>query len=222
MNRFDKFLSYLYPTSIDTAGSPTNPFLEVVYQDGKYILNSTNTNYSYSGLYDLFKLVFQNVKIDWGKIHNVLILGFGAGCVVSLIQEYNLNCSIVGVEVDDRVLELGRKYFKIDELQNTEIIHADAIDYINKTCLMFDLIIIDIYIDRDVPSSVESMAFIQNLYDHLSNEGTVIFNKLMYNKEIKEQIPHIHDLYKEVFSNVELLTFMETGKIFVARKVRRI
>jgi spermidine synthase len=62
------------------------------------------------------------------------------------------------------------------------------------------------------------MAFIKNLNDHLSDEGTVIFNKLVFNKEIKVQIPHIHDLYKEVFSNVELLTFMETGKIFVARK----
>ncbi len=112
MNRFNKLLSYIYPISIETAGSATNPFLEVVYQDGKYILNSTNTNYSYSGLYELFKLVFQNVRIDWEKVNNVLILGFGAGCVVPLIQEYNSSCKIVGVEVDEKVLELGAKVFQ--------------------------------------------------------------------------------------------------------------
>jgi len=218
MNRINKLLSYIYPISIETAGSEINPFLEVVYQNGKYVLNSSNANYSYSGLYDLFKLIFENVKIDWNKVNNVLILGFGAGCVVPLIHKYNSNCKITGVEIDKKIIELGHEYFNTDKLQNTDIVHDDAIDYINKTSKVFDLIIVDIYIDRVVPSDVESIEFIRNLHEHLSSEGIAISNKLIFNKDIKEQIPRILDLYKKVFTDVELLTFMETGKIFVARK----
>lgn len=218
MNRFNKLLSYIYPFSIETAGSATNPFLEVVYQDGKYILNSTNTNYSYSGLYDLFKLIFQNVKIDWEKINNVLILGFGAGCVVQLIQQYQPNCKIVGVEIDEKVIELGRKYFEVDELKNTSVIIADAFDHLINTQQNFDLIIVDIYVDRDVPSVIESSEFVTNLHSRLNSNGTVLFNKLAYSKKIKEQISDIEKTYTDVFSKVEVLTFMETGRVFVGRR----
>ncbi len=217
MTRFDRFLSYIYPISIEIAESATNSYLEVVYKNGKYILNSANTNYSYSGLYDLFKLVFQNIKIDWDKVNNVLILGFGAGCVVPLIRDYSTSCKIVGVEVDEKVLELGQKYFNTKDLHNTEIVQADAIGFVNKNNQKFDLIIVDIYIDSVVPSSAETIDFITKLHNRLSDEGIVIFNKLEFNKEIKNQVSRIHNLFKDVFSNVELLTFMETGKIFVAR-----
>lgn len=219
MTRFDSFLSYIYPISIETTESEINPCLEVVYQNGKYILNSSNTNYSYSGLYDLFKLIFQNVNIDWDETNDVLILGFGAGCVVPLIQQYQTNCKILGVEIDEKVVGLGRKYFGVDELKNTEIIIADAVDYLTNNQQNFDLIIIDIYVDRDVPSAIESQEFIKSIYNHLNSNGIVLFNKLAYSKKVIEQIPRILDLYKEVFLRVELLTFMETGNIFVANKL---
>lgn len=218
MNRFDKLLSYIYPISIETTESEINPFLEVVYQNGKYILNSANTNYSYSGLYDLFNLLFQTLKIDWGKVNNALILGFGAGCVVPLIREYSSNCNIVGVEVDEKVIELGQKYFNTAELQNTVIVHDDAINYINESTKQFDLIIVDIYIDRVVPSEAESIAFIKSLNEHLSKGGALVFNKLIFSKVINEQIPPILEVYKSVFNKVELFTLMETGKVIVARK----
>ena len=127
MNRLDKLLSYLYPISIEATESPINPMLEVLYQNGKYILNSANTNYSYSGLYDLFELVFKNVSIDWEKVNDVLVLGFGAGCVVPLIQQYQPDCKIVGVEIDEKVVELGNRMYFVEKAKN----YLEKIDKIN-------------------------------------------------------------------------------------------
>lgn len=87
---------------------------------------------------------------------NVLILGFGTD-VWSLLSEDTMpKYSIVGVEIDSKVIELARNYFGIDEFRNTQVVHGDAVDYLARCRKAFDIIIVDIFIDRDVPSAVES------------------------------------------------------------------
>lgn len=217
MNRLDRLLSYLYPITVELTSSSLNPVLEVFYQDGRYQLNSANANYSYGGLFELFKLIFREVYIDWQKIDSVLILGFGTGCIVPLIHEYKADCNIVGVEIDEKVIELGKKYFNVDKLVNTAVVCDSASNYVNNTDLKFDLIIIDVYIDTIVPTELESLEFLKALKEKLSCNGIVIFNKLLYNKEVKNQIPSIESIYREVFDEVNLYRIMHTGQIFVAK-----
>jgi spermidine synthase len=217
MNRLDKLLSYLYPITVELTSSSLNPVLEVFYQDGQYQLNSANANYSYGGLFELFKLIFKEVFIDWPKIDNVLILGFGSGCVVPLIQKYRADCNIVGVEIDEKVIELGKKYFNVDKLVNTVVVCDSAISYVNSTQQKFDLVIIDVYIDTNVPAELESLEFLKSLNEKLNCNGIVIFNKLLYNKEVKNQIPSIESVYREVFDEVNLYRIMHTGQIFVTK-----
>ena len=218
MNRFENLLSYLYPIVIERTESEVNPILEVVFQDGKYMLNSSNTNYSYGGLYELFKQVFKNVSIDWSKVQRALILGFGAGCTVPLIQQYQPNCAIVGVEVDGKVIELGKKYFNLDKLVNTKVIVSSAYGYINSSTEKYDLIIIDIFVDVNVPKEVETKGFLIPLKNLLNENGLVIFNKLMPTKSYKKHIPELKNIFEEVFGNVKLYQFMGTGQIFVSIK----
>jgi len=217
MNRLNKLLSFFYPITVETTNSELNPLLVVVFQDGKYMLNSANANYSYGGLYDLFKLIFKQIPIDWKNTSDILILGFGAGCTVPLIKQYNPESRIVGVEADSKVIELGRKYFNIDSLEKTTITCDTALNYVTNTNQKFDLVIIDVYVDINVPNEVESRTFLQRLKLVLNQNGLVIFNKLTPTKIYKKQIPDINDLYYEVFGNVELHKIMETGSIFVSK-----
>lgn len=217
MNRLNKLLSFFYPITIETTESELNPLLVVVFQDGKYMLNSANANYSYGGLYDLFELIFKQIPIDWKKTSDILILGFGAGCTVPLIKHYNPQSRIVGVEADSKVIELGRKYFNIDSYDKTTIICDTALNYVTNTNQKFDLVIIDVYVDINVPNEVESRIFLQKLKMVLNQNGLVIFNKLTPTKTYKKQIPALKGLYSEVFGNVELHKIMETGSIFVSK-----
>jgi len=221
MNKFDKILSYLYPKNICTTSSELNSLLEVVYQDGRYQLNSVTTNYSYGGLYELFKLIFRDVKIDWVKVNEVLILGFGTGCTVPLIRSYSTDCHIVGVEIDEKVIELGKTYFDTEKLTNTVVVCDSAVNFIASTNQKFDLVIIDVYVDNVVPKEVETFTFLQNLKTTLNQDGMVIFNKLICSREVKHQIPALEHLYRTIFDIVELRTIMQTGAIFVARNKNR-
>jgi len=217
MNRFKILLSYLYPFSIELTSSDLNPFLEVVFREGKYNINSANTNYSCGGLYELFKLVFRNIKLDWKKVNKVLILGFGTGCIVPLIKKYKPDCSILGIEIDEKVIVLGKKYFDSDKFTNTRVVCSSAYDFITSTNQTFDLIIIDVYIDTKVPAELETLTFIKALKKTLNPNGVVIFNKFRYGREVKQQIPIIKNLYQEVFGDIEIRTIMQTGNIFIAK-----
>ena len=105
MNKLENWLSYIYPISIEVTSSEVNSFLEVVFSNGSYQLNSENINYSYGGLYELFKHTFREVKIGWENVNDILVLGFGAGCIVPLIQKYKSDPNIIGVEIDEKVIE---------------------------------------------------------------------------------------------------------------------
>jgi spermidine synthase len=217
VKKTDIILSYLYPISVEVTSSKWNPVLEIELNGGKYSLNSENTNYSYGSLYSLFKRIFRRLNLDWTKINHVLILGFGTGGLAEIIGRYKPDCVIDGVEIDSKVIELGEKYFKTDLLENVTI-HCISADQFLKECQKkYDLVIIDVYQDMKVPEEVETLEFLQSVRNVLLNGGMVIFNKSIFNKKSSEQIPVLKQLYERVFKDLEIITVMITGKIFIAR-----
>ena len=217
MKKLKYYLSYLYPLSVEITESKCNPFLEIVMFDGKYSLNSRNTNYSFGTLYTLFSKIFRMLDPDWSKIHEALILGFGTGSIAELIGKYNPGCIIDGVEIDEKVIELGRKYFNTTSLRNVNIHCMPADIYMNDCQRKYDLIIIDVFIDMIVPPELETEDFLVRVRNCMKPDGIVIFNKVTYTKAISDQIPSLGKLYKKIFGNLEIVTLMRSGKIFIAR-----
>ena len=217
MKKLEYILSYLFPIRIEKTGSLWNPVLEIMLYNGKYILNSENTNYSFGTLYTLFKKIFRKLKLDWNNINNVLILGFGTGSIATIIYQYKASCSITGVEIDHKVLELGKKYFQTNLLKNVTIHQGRADEFFESNQEKYDLIIIDAFIDTEVPKELETEQFLIKVKNALRPGGSVVFNKVIYSKIIRDQIPLLKEKYEMVFNNFEIMTIMRTGKIFVVK-----
>jgi len=211
-------LSFIYPITVELDTSEINPVLEIALSNGKYSLNSENTNYSFGTLHLLFRKIFRKINLDWSNIKNVLILGFGTGSIAKIIRSYKPDCDIVGIEMDQKVIKLGEKYFDTGSMLRTQIICENGFNYVFNTNKKFDLVIIDVFIDRKVPDEFETKTFLLALKNILNNNGGVIFNKVIYNQEFKTQIPVLKSLYEECFGNLKLYTIMNTGKIFVCTK----
>jgi len=211
-------LSFIYPITVELDKSEINPVLEVVLNNGKYSLNSENTNYSFGTLHLLFRKIFRKIKLDWRNRKNVLILGFGTGSVARIIRDYKSDCDIIGVETDQKVIKLGEKYFDTGNLSRTLIVCDNGYNYVLNTSNKFDLVVIDAFIDRKVPDEFETKTFLLALKNILNNNGVVIFNKVIYTREFKDQIPALKSLYNDCFGNLNLYTIMHTGKIFVCTK----
>jgi len=219
MRKIDFLLSFLYPITVLRTSSPCNRVLDIMLSAGKYSLNSENTNYSYGSLHTLFEKTFRKLKLNWNEINHGLILGFGTGSVAGIINKYNQNCIIDGVEIDMKVIELGEKYFNTNALKNVSIHCVNAVGFLQNCQKKYDLIVIDAYADIHVPEEIESEQFLVCVKNAMNIGGKVIFNKFNHSKASRNQIPKLKELYEKVFENVEVLTIMTTGKIFIAEKL---
>jgi spermidine synthase len=178
--KLKEMLSYLVPLEIETRSSFHNPLLEVTLNNGHYVLDAKDSNYSFGALYTIFQRSFDLLKIGSKNIDNCLLLGLGAGSVVHLLRKkFKLSMPITAVEIDPVVLELGRKYFGLNDYPALNIVNQDAFNYARDCKGTFDLIVIDLFINDVVPGKFHTREFIADL-KRISNAGTIIlFNKML-------------------------------------------
>ena len=151
---FHKLLSYLIPINIHKQNSDINKTLEITWNNGKLVLDSKNTNYSYGSLQRILRkglkyIGFERIK----KFENILILGVAGGSVIkTIVDEIKFKGKITGVEIDAQVVEIANKYFKLNEIKNLELVVDDAFEFVLKTKEKYDLIVIDVFQDTKMPN----------------------------------------------------------------------
>lgn len=211
--RINRLLSYVTTVNIEKRTGENLPMLEVNIQNGKYVLDGEKVNYSYGALHDLFKASFKKYRIDEKSIKNVLILGFGAGSVASILtNEFKMNCKIKGVEKDPVVIQFAKKYFNSDNLKDTKIECADAFSYISKDEAFYDLIVIDIFVEDRVPMTFLMKEFISMVKQRLRTGGSVFFNKINDNEfQVDETNRLIQTMTNEFNGNIETFSFSKSG-----------
>jgi spermidine synthase len=91
----------------------------------------------------------------------------------------------VAVEYDEKVLELGARYFNSDKYEAVKIVCADAYQFVMEAKESYDLIVIDLYDDLDVPPQFETSDFISAVCSLLNPLGMLFFNKVVMNAEHK-------------------------------------
>ena len=169
--------SYLLPVVIRRRKGEITLYLEVLLVNGKYVLDTSSVNYSYGGLHKVFQKTFIYFNLKKLEFENVLILGFGAGSVASILtEEYGMKCKIIGIEKDSVVIDLAKKYFNIDRFKNLELVHESAYTYVQHIDRKFDLIIMDVFVDETVPKMFHEENFLQHLNRILSNNGVLFYN----------------------------------------------
>lgn len=176
-----KILSFLIPINIYKRKSSVSNSLEVTWANGELVLDSKNTNYSYGSLQRILRkglkaIGFENIK----KMESVLILGVAGGSVIKiLINEIHFKGKITGVEIDSEIIEIANTYFKLNEIPNLTIVIDDAFEFVLKTNETFDLIIIDIFQDTNMPNFLFEKLFIDKLNTLVKSSGFILFNTMI-------------------------------------------
>jgi len=195
--------------------SPINGILRLKKLDGKKILNTDHTNYSYGSLEDVLNYGLDFIPLE--DIDSVLLLGMGAGCVIgSLKNRYNCHAPITAIEIDPLLIDIASKEFDIKPSKQLEIIQTDAYDYALKTFNSYDLVIIDIFIDLHVPKKFYSDAFWKAISKIITLNGFVLFNTGidLTEKQVHEFLDRLPDcfLYQVMFHVYESNTLLILNK----------
>lgn len=197
---FHNAVSYLYPHVVEARQGNVTPYLEVLRRNGKYILNSSRVNYSYGGLHLVFEDLFEKVNINRYQFKNVLLLGMGAGSIISLLREkYHLDFKITALEKDDVVIELAERYFNIGRFKNLEIVNRDAFEYVLHCTEKFDMVIVDLFIEEDVPAKFASASFLSALKNITAQHACVIYNKMIMTDVHATQFAGLTEKFNNIF-----------------------
>jgi len=183
--------------------------LQVYLSQGKIKLCTKNATYSFEEYYTVFEKGFATLQIDKYKFKNVLILGFGLGSALVLLKQiYKLNFNCIAIELDDVVIDLAKKYLDPETIKQTTIINADAYEWVKQnknTGSTFDLIIIDLFIDRITENKFFEPSFIKNNETLLSKNGLLLFNTLSSNKNRKHLKQYFDNRFSTLFKQSKRL-----------------
>ena len=206
-----KILSYIYPITIYNKPSNISKSLEVTLYNGKTLLNTKNTNYSYGSLQTVLKKGLLTIgKLEISKMNSVLVLGVAGGSVIkTLITDFEFTKKIVGVELDAEIIKIANSYFELDKVTTFKCIIDDAEHFVTTCEDSFDLIIIDIFKDNVMPEFLFQENFINNVKQLLNKNGYIIFNMMLLdafkNEKIKKYLQNFEEenFERKTLKNVE-------------------
>ena len=124
----------------------------------------------YAKSYHLIRHFYPNFK-------NCLMLG-GAGYSFpkSYLETYP-NAEIDVVEIDPKVTQLARDYFRLEDNPQLNIFHGDGRTYLNHSKKTYDIILGDAFNSSySIPYQLTTQEAAQKMHDILSEEGIVILN----------------------------------------------
>ncbi len=167
----------MWPFAVKRVEGKLTAVLEVTYEQGKKVLNAGEVNYSFGALHAVFRIALQKARIIESPPTEILILGFGAGSIASIIvEEFGQHPRMTGIEADPVVMQLAREEFNIGRFSDLEMENTTAEKFIASCPSQFDLIAVDVFIESRVPESCKTHAFLENVYRCLTKNGRVVFN----------------------------------------------
>ena len=128
------------------------------------------------GPWDYFLLAPLIGGQSMAEVDSLLVVGLGAGTVSKQYTAvYGDDVRIDGVELDPKVIELGQRYFDMNE-PNLKTIAADGRTYLQHSNERYDVIAVDAYRQPYIPFHLVTREFFQEARDHLHPNGVLALN----------------------------------------------
>ena len=215
-----KLGSYLYPIRFKTIQSDFSGQLELTWYNGKLLLDTENTNYSYGNLQKVLDKAIGQIDPEVFKtFKNTLILGVAGGSVIeTLYTKYKYENTIDAVDIDPVILKIAEEEFKIKRFKKCHFFAADAFDFVKKSTKKYNFIIIDLFIDYQIPSFVFDESFINAIKEALNINGVILLNTIELQKKEKQNASDFIDNFKEDYKIKVLKNLEQHNHIYLIHK----
>ncbi len=173
------WLSFLFPQTIVHTSSNFNRDIRVVRANGKIKLLVNGIQQSGPMVDGFWNFAFTRLPMPLQKnITSILILGVGGGTVIRKLHQRYPKAKMTGVDIDGEIIRIGREQFGLSDIPNLMFVTSDARVYVRSDPKTYDLIVVDLYIGRDIPEFESSALFVRELRKRINPKGSVIFNFL--------------------------------------------
>ncbi len=180
-----KYLSYITELHIESAPGKLNPHLYLSLYKGRLQLSTANAIYSFEDLYDNFAQLFAQTNWKIFTPEKILILGGGLLSINILLEKHLKHFQSTVIEYDENVIYLASKYVINKLKMPTQLIEAEAYNFVMSCQETFDLIIVDVFDDDRIPRDILSKNFLKKNAELLSPSGLLIYNRLAKTQQDK-------------------------------------
>ena len=131
---------------------------------------------------------------------SALVLGMGTGTWAMQVRDFFPGAQLLGVEIDEDITALARKYFELDG--EIPVVTYDGRAYLQSVDETYDCIMVDAYRDITIPFSMSSVEFFTLVRDHLKPDGVMVVNMNMHSDEAGGINEQLSDTIAQVFDSV--------------------
>jgi len=135
-----------------------------------------------------------------------LVIGVGGGTQVEELKKAFPDMMVDGVEIDRKVIQTGETYFSLKKDNRTDIIIDDGRRFVKTTDRKYDLVVIDVFRGKGIPSHMTTLEFVKELKNVTNPNAVVIINVIStFDGEKSRFLQLIYNTYSEEFSNVMVM-----------------
>ncbi len=136
-------------------------------------------------------------------VDSLLLIGLAGGTTARQFTNVYGPIPIDGVEIDPRIVEIGREYFAMNE-PNLNVFVEDGRYVLKRTDRTYDVIGVDVYRQPYIPFQLTTREFFQESYDRLNDDGVMVLSAGRYGTDYR-LVHAIATTTKAVFPNVYLI-----------------
>lgn len=107
---------------------------------------------------------------------DILIIGLGGGSLPKFCYRELSQARVTTVEIDPAVIALRDEFLIPADNERFRIVQADGCDYLERSDLQADVIMVDGYDAVGLPDSLCSESFYSNCWNALSSNGVLVVN----------------------------------------------
>ena len=131
---------------------------------------------------------------------SILVLGLGGGAIPSLLHSILEKSIIDVVEIDPEMPAIAREYFYFSISERLRLFIDDAFFFIRDSKKNYDIILMDAYIENQIPETVDSTAFFVETARVLAPGGIFVANLMTANKEhFENRLERMSGIFKDIW-----------------------
>ena len=151
---------------------------------------------------------------------SVCIIGLAGGTMARQILEEHPNARIDGVEIDGRIVEVGKQYFDNGDPRITPYI-MDGRTFLAATEKRYDFMVVDAYRQPYIPFHLTTVEFWREVNRHMGEDGVVAINVASVKGVDDTLLKMVYRTMREVFPQVLHVEAGSSNDVLIATMARK-
>jgi len=217
---FWKLLSFIVDVPVADGIDSQGNVIQLTLRKGQFLLTSPKMIYSYGSRYEVLKQAYEFFDVYGMKPVSVLFLGSGIVSGVQLLNSHGIVPDVAMlVEKEPLICQWLKSFVRpFLRAKNVELVCSDAVQAVKDLKQLFDLIVVDLFVDDVVPEFVGTETFLRNVVRLIANDGLAIINITKFPEGNMRVANNIQNVLRNL--SVEYATF-EVGEKNIVYGIRR-